>query len=161
MTGRPPLRIGQHSKISRQYIGGGVWIARCRFRDRDGVTRIVERRGPADDYDKHGKLAEDALIESLAERQPPASPDTIGPESLVMALVTRHIERLGEDGRSPATLATYTFAAEKLQKFLGGVRVREAHAARMDPPYGPCELRTARRWRGNPKPFCGVASNSQ
>ena len=45
MAGRPPLRIGQHGKISRQNLGGGVWVARCRYRDSDGVTRIVERRG--------------------------------------------------------------------------------------------------------------------
>ena len=51
--GRPPLRIGQHGKITRKYLGGGVWLARARFRDSDGVTRIVERRGPADEQDAH------------------------------------------------------------------------------------------------------------
>jgi hypothetical protein len=44
VPGRPPLRIGAHGKISRTYLGGGVWLARCRFRDSDGLTRIVERR---------------------------------------------------------------------------------------------------------------------
>ena len=132
MAGRPPLRIGQHGKIRRQHLGGGVWVARCRYRDTDGVTRIVERRGPADDHDKHGKLAEDALLEALAARRPPQDLNAVGPETLVMALVGQHIERLAEDGRSPATLATYTFASNKLQKFLGGVRVREAHTARLD-----------------------------
>ena len=44
MAGRPPLRIGQHVKITRKYLGGGVWFARARFRDADGVTRIVQRR---------------------------------------------------------------------------------------------------------------------
>jgi hypothetical protein len=46
MAGRPPLRIGQHGKISRKYLGGGVWLARCRFRDSDGLTRIVEPARP-------------------------------------------------------------------------------------------------------------------
>lgn len=132
MAGRPPLRIGQHGKIWRQNLGGGVWVARCRYRDRDGVTRIVERRGPADDLDRRGKLAEDALIEALMERRPPPDVDSIDLNTLVMALVNQHLERLDEDGRSPATLGTYKFAARKLQKFLGGVRVREAHTARMD-----------------------------
>lgn len=131
MAGRPPLRIGQHGKISREYLGGGVWVARCKYRDTDGVTRRVERRGPADDYDKHGKLAEDVLVEALAERRAPVD-DEIGPDTLVMTLVSRHLKRLAEDGRSPATLATYTFATEKLKKFLGGVRVREASTARID-----------------------------
>jgi len=49
MAGRPPLRIGSHGKISRKHLGDGVWLARCRYRDCDGVTRIVERRGPVGD----------------------------------------------------------------------------------------------------------------
>jgi hypothetical protein len=73
MAGRPPLRIGQHGKVTRSYLGGGVWMARCRYRDSDGVTRIVERRGPADEHDKHCKLAEDMLIEALVLRRPPAA----------------------------------------------------------------------------------------
>lgn len=132
MAGRPPLRIGQHGKISRVYLGNGVWLARCRYRDSDGVTRVVERRGPADDFDKHGKQAEDAVVEALSSRRPPTEPDAIGPETLVMSLVTQHLQRLEQDGRSLATLATYTFASGKLKKFLAGVRVREATTARMD-----------------------------
>lgn len=132
MAGRPPLRIGQHGKISRTFLGNGVWVARCRYRDADGATRTVERRGPADDFDRHGKLAEDALIEALAKRRPPLGPETTGPETRVMELVTQHLQRLEEDGRSPATLSTYTFAAEKLKKFVGAVRVHEATTARLD-----------------------------
>ena len=45
MAGRPPLRIGQHGKISRKYIGNGVWDAQCRYRDTDGVTRRVAVSG--------------------------------------------------------------------------------------------------------------------
>src|ERR1700737_5509740 len=74
MAGRPSLRIGQHGKIKRIYLGAGVWLARCRYRDTDGVTRIVQRVGPSDEFDKRGKLAEDALIEALAERRPPSRP---------------------------------------------------------------------------------------
>lgn len=134
MAGRPSLRIGEHGKIRREYLGGGVWLAFCRFRDTDGVTRRVQRIGPADAHDKRGKLAEDALIEALGERRPPseAGPGAIGPDTLVMALVDQHLARLAEDGRSVATLATYTFAANKLKKFLGGVRVREANTSRLD-----------------------------
>jgi hypothetical protein len=46
-------------------LGGGAWLARCRFRDADGVTRIVERRSPPGQHDQHGKLAEDMLIAAL------------------------------------------------------------------------------------------------
>jgi hypothetical protein len=37
------------SGCCRTYLGGGVWVARCKFRDTDGVTRRVERRGPLDE----------------------------------------------------------------------------------------------------------------
>lgn len=133
MAGRPPLRIGQHGKIVREHLGGGVWLARCRYRDSDGVTRRVERKGPPDEFDKHGKLATDLLIEALAERRPPSgAPEAIGLDTPLSALIDRHLARLAEDGRSPATLATYRFAADKLTKFVGGVRVREASTARLD-----------------------------
>lgn len=68
MAGRPPLRIGQHGKITRIQVDNDTWIARCRYRDTDGVTRIVERKSPG--KDQYGKLAEDALVTSLAERKP-------------------------------------------------------------------------------------------
>jgi integrase len=132
MAGRPPLRIGSHGKITREYVGSGVWVARCKFRDTDGVTRRVERRGQADEHDKHGKLAEDLLIEALKDRRPPAVGDEITIDTAGSALTDRHIERLAEDGRSPATIDTYEFAAGKLAKFIGGVRVSEATPPRVD-----------------------------
>jgi hypothetical protein len=151
MAGRPPLRIGQHGKISRKFLGGGVWMAHCRFRDSDGVTRRVQRLGSPDEHDQHGKLAEDALIEALAERRPPSGPDAIGLDTLVMALVDQHIVRLAEDGRAVRTLDTYRYDAGKLGKFIGGVRVGEASPARLDAAlrsmrtaHGPTMARRAR-----------------
>ena len=47
-------------------------------------------------------------------------------------LIEQHLGRLAEDGRSPVTLSTNRFAAAKLAKFLGGVRVGEATPARID-----------------------------
>lgn len=132
MAGRPPLRIGQHGKISRKKLGNGAWLARCRYRDADGVTRIVERRGPVDEFDQHGKLAEDALIGALTTRRTPTEAEELSPDTKVIALVNKHLDRLKEDGRSPVTLATYRFAVGKLEKFLGGVRIHEATPARID-----------------------------
>src|SRR6516165_9730162 len=132
MSGRPSLRIGQHGKITRENLGGGVWLARCRYRDTDWVTRKVQRIGPPDEFDKHGKLAEDALLQAIAERRPPSGSDEIALDSLVMSLVCRHIARLAEDGRSVRTLDTYRYVATKLAKFIAGVRVGEATPARID-----------------------------
>ena len=149
--GRPPLRIGQHGRIVREYLGGGVWLARARFRDSDGVTRRVQRVGPADEFDKYGKLAEDALLAGLAERRPPTGSDSIGLDTLVSTLVDQHIQRLAEDGRSIRTLDTYRYDAGKLAKFVGGVRVGEASPARLDAAlrsmrtaHGPTMARRAR-----------------
>ncbi|WP_396928173.1 tyrosine recombinase XerC [Mycolicibacterium sp.] len=126
------MRIGQHGKITRKYLGGGIWLAQCRFRDSDGVTCRVQRLGPSDEHDKYGKLAADPLIEALADRRPPSGADSIGLDSLVMTLVDQHIERLAEDGRSVRTLDTYRYTATKLAKFMAGVKVGEASAARLD-----------------------------
>jgi integrase len=124
------LRIGQHGKISRTYIGDGVWEAKCRYRDSDGVTRRVKRRSPPGDLDRYGKFAEDLLVESLAYRRSPS--DEIGPDTPVMTLVEAHLHRLAEDGRSPATQDTYKLVARKLRAKLGGVRIVEANPARID-----------------------------
>jgi integrase len=47
-------------------------------------------------------------------------------------LVDAHLERLEEDGRKASTLDTYRVVAGKLRAKVGGVRVREATAARLD-----------------------------
>ena len=132
MPGRPPLRIGQHGKITRKYLGAGVWLARTRFRDSDGVTRIVERRGPADDHDQHGKLAEDLLVEALQVRRAPGAAGEVSLDTRIDSLVDLHLVRLEEDGKSPATMTTYRSADRKLKKFIGALRVGEATPARLD-----------------------------
>ena len=93
IAGRSSLRIGQRGSISRKYLGGGVWEAQCRYRDADGVTRRVRRRGPADEHDRHGKLAEDLLVEIAGRRRPPTGAGEIGPDTSVMTLVQAHLDR--------------------------------------------------------------------
>ncbi|GJJ22256.1 site-specific integrase [Mycolicibacterium mageritense] len=129
MAGRPPLRIGQHGKIKRIELEPGVWIARCRYRDTDGVTRIVERKSPG--TDQYGKLAEDALMEALTTRQHTDGGE-ITLDSKIIDLVNRHIDRLEEDGRADRTIDTYRYCAKLLTKIIAGVRVREATPARID-----------------------------
>src|SRR5258705_12579086 len=101
MAGQATLRIGAHGKISRVHLGGGLWLARCRFRDSDGVTRKAQRLGPPDIYDPYGKPAEDALIEALAERHASSASDTVGLETPVTPPVGDHPVRLADHGRSP------------------------------------------------------------
>jgi integrase len=132
MAGRPPLRIGAHGKVTRKYLGGGVWMARCRYRDSDGVTRIIERRGAADEHDKHGKLAEDALIEALAQRRPPGVSGQISLDTKVCVLVEQHLALLAEANKAPATMTTYRSAARKLAKFSEALRVGDATPGRIN-----------------------------
>ncbi len=141
--GRPKLRIGQHGKIARKYLGGGVWLARTRFRDSDGVTRIVERRGPSDEHDAHGKLAEDALVEALSQRRA-AGDSEITLDTRIITLVDQHIDRLEEDGRAIRTIDTYRYCAKLLAKVIAGVRVGEATPARLD-----AAIRSMRRAHGD------------
>ena len=68
MTGRPPLPIGTHGKIITKDVTkagdkGKTWRAHCYFRDADGKTRPVERRG------KTKTAAENALQAALSERR--------------------------------------------------------------------------------------------
>ena len=79
-------------------------MARCRYRDGDGVTRIVERRGPVGD--QYGKLAEDALIEALGARRTPAGGGEVTLDTKLTVLVDRHIDRLEEEGVSPRSIRT-------------------------------------------------------
>jgi hypothetical protein len=130
MAGRPALRIGAHGRISRTQVADGVWLARTRYRDADGVTRLVERRGPADD--QYGRLAEDALVEALKDRRAPGVSGDITLNTRVAVLVGQHLALLEADGKSPSTMTTYRSAERKLLKFSSALRVREATPGRLN-----------------------------
>lgn len=132
MAGRPRLRVGRHGKITRREIAKGVWLAKCRYRDDDGVVRIVERRSPPGTKDQLGRAAEESLLDALEERRRPAAGAEVTGKTHVIALCRVHVSRLADKNRSPATITTYTTAVDKLEKFLAGVRVSEARAGRID-----------------------------
>jgi len=132
MAGRPPLRIGHHGKITRTQIGRGVWLARCRYRDADGVTRIVERRSPIGVEDKHGNQAEGELLKALENRRPPGVSGEISLDTKISALIDQHLATLEADGKSPATMTTYRSAARRLAKFSESLRVGDATPGRVN-----------------------------
>uniref|UniRef100_UPI003F95C403 site-specific integrase n=1 Tax=Mycobacterium sp. TaxID=1785 RepID=UPI003F95C403 len=119
------------------------WVAQCRYRDSDGVTRRVQRLGPADEYDQYGKLAEDALVEALAARHTSGG-DQITLDARIVTLIDHHIDRLEEEGRAVRTIDTYRYAAKLLAKIIAGVRVGEATPARID-----AAIRSMRRAHGD------------
>jgi integrase len=126
------LRIGAHGKITRTYLGDGVWLARCRFRDSDGRTRIVERRSPVGVDDKHGKVAEDALVKALENRRAPGVSGEISLDTRIAVLVEQHLAMLAEAGRSPSTMTTYRSASRKLAKFSEALRIGDATPGRIN-----------------------------
>lgn len=132
MAGRPPLRLGEHGKVSRRELSKGTWVARCRYRDTDGVTRIVERKSPNPGRDQWGAQAENELLDSLTNRQPPTSAGEVTAATKIIDLITAHIDRLEVDGKADATIETYRANAAKLQKFVGALRVGEATPPRID-----------------------------
>ena len=130
MAGRPQLRIGQHGKIKRTLIAPGVWVARCRFRDHDGVTRVVERRGPSGD--QHGKKAEDALLATLKTRRPPGMSGEVSLETRLSELVGQHLAALERNNRSPATMTTYRSTERAMKRHTHPLRVADATPGRLD-----------------------------
>lgn len=132
MAGRPPLRIGQHGKITRAQAAPGVWVARCRYRDRDGVTRRLERMTPAGVEDEYGDKAEAALWGAIAARRPPGS-GRITSATLIGDLLTRYVEQCRSDGDlAPKSVDTYEATLDTVRPRFVGIRVSEAEPGLLD-----------------------------
>lgn len=132
MAGRPPLRIGQHGKITRTQVAKDIWVARCRFRDRDGVTRRMERMTPAGVEDEYGDKAEAALWDAIAARRPPGS-GTITGTSLIGDLLASYIARCRDDGElAPKSVDTYEATITTVKPRFVGIRVSEATPGLLD-----------------------------
>jgi len=126
------LRIGSHGKITRTEVEPGVWVARCRYRDLDGVTRPVERRTPPGVPDEYGARAEAALLDALAARRPPGTGSLTGLTTLG-ELLDRYIERARADGElAPKSVDTYAATIDAVRKRLADIRVNEATPGLLD-----------------------------
>jgi len=137
VTGRPRLRIGQHGRITRVPLGGDVWIARCRYRDLDGVTRRLERMTPVGPdgqpvRDEYGAHAEGALRDALTARRPPGS-GSITAATTLGDLLTRYLTRCREDGElAPKSVDTYEATIGAVRSRMADIRVGEATAGLLD-----------------------------
>lgn len=132
MAGRPPLRIGSHGKVTRIQVAPSAWIARCRYRDLDGVTRPVERRSPLGVSDEYGARAEAVLLDALAGRRPPGTGSLSGSTTLG-ELLDRYIERARADGDlAPKSVDTYAATVTAVRKRLADIRVNEATPGLLD-----------------------------
>ncbi|MFC9876512.1 site-specific integrase [Nocardia salmonicida] len=80
--------------------------------------------------DEYGNLAENALLESLTGRR--YSADEITSDTTISVLCALHLKNLERKNRATRTIDTYRDAVKVLGSRLGGVRVREASAGRID-----------------------------
>ncbi len=127
--GRPPLEVGTHGVVRFLKRESG-WAARAQFRDFDGRTKQVERRG------KTKGEAERNLKRALKQRSGLVG-DGVTSESRikeVAALWLADIELDVEAGRkSPGTGQAYRSVLDRyVLPGLGELRVREVSVARAD-----------------------------
>lgn len=131
---RPPLALGTWGKITRTALADsagaptGVWVARTRYRDYDGVTRQVKATGTS------GAKAETALKIALRDRQRAQGGEGLTGKSTVAELLTLWIATPPSRGmRSPQTLAGYQRCIDKIVlPGMGSVRLHEATTGRIE-----------------------------
>lgn len=120
---RPPLELETWGRIRRMTVDGKP-TARAYYRDSDGVTRTMDRRG------KTPAEAERNLVRALKAHLAPASDDLTG-SSTIAELAARWLEsktRLAE-----GSVRIYRNAIKKhLEPGLGSVRLQEMTVPRLD-----------------------------
>src|SRR5689334_11349811 len=126
---RPPLDIGTYGKIRCSQTESG-WIAVANYRDFDGKTRPVLRRG------KTEPEAERRLKKALAERKGPAG-DSLTPDSRfkeALDLWPAKFQKLVDMGkRSPSSLDTSRSGLGRhVLPGLGELRMRDMTGDRLD-----------------------------
>jgi integrase len=127
---RPPLPLGTYGKI-KTWQEDKTWLARAKFRDFDGVVRLVKRSG------KTKAAAERALRAALVERQTPVRQSKITAQTTiekVAKLWLAEIEQAVNAGsRSPSTLDAYrTIYHRHVKPAMGALHVREVDTPAVD-----------------------------
>lgn len=123
MTPRPPTPVGHYGTLTVAEIGKKRWRARTRYRDMDGVLRLVEARGTTT-----GK-ARNALLKKLDER-PKVAGTEIAPDTRLSVLADVWHASLDV---APGSAETYRNALERhIKPRVGSLRIRELTTARVE-----------------------------
>lgn len=126
---RPPLPLGTPGQIRVTEDRPKVWVARCRFRDHDGVTRQLKAHGPTK------TAASTALHATIRDRQRGSGVARAGeltPSSTFAEAATLYLAKV-ERKREDSTHALYAFHLEStILPALGALRLRECTVARLD-----------------------------
>ncbi|SFO37735.1 Site-specific recombinase XerD [Pseudonocardia ammonioxydans] len=142
---RPPLPLGSYGKITA-WQDGDSWIARTHYRDFDGRTRQVKRRG------KSKAAAIRSLRSAIVDRQAPVKESEVVPDSRftkVAELWLAEVREAVDAGRrSPGTLDIYASIYRRhVEPALGEMRVREMTTPVVDRALGVIKKRSASRAR--------------
>ena len=133
--GRPPLRVGQHGRITRTQLEAGTWEATCYFRGSDGKRRAAQKRTPHGVKDRYGGAAEAALLEHLSGLLASTKADedaTITGATLVSTLLERHLDTLRAAERAPRTIYSYSLRIRYWNAVAGGISVADCNPGRIE-----------------------------
>lgn len=122
---RQALPLGTWGKIRRIETGPGSPKAVARFRDYDGVTRLVEQSG------KTPANAENILKKKLIERAKLPVED-LSPEVRVNRAADLWLSEFAELDRAAGTRVLYGRALVHIRKAVGELRLREATVPAVD-----------------------------
>lgn len=123
--GRAPLPLGGHGNIKVLPLPGSGYVARCRHRDDDGVTRQVERRGTTK------KAARADLLEHLGVTRGRRR-DKLTAATRFETAATAYLDQVAEDAED-STHDTYRYWVERvLMVDLGQLRLRECDVAELN-----------------------------
>lgn len=144
---RPPLPLGTPGTISVTEEEPGSWVARCRFRDHDGVTRRLRKHGSS-------KTAAKAALHEhiqLRQRGRGGSGTALTPASRFRDAAELYLAKV-DRRREDSTHALYAYHLKRtVLPALGALQLRECTVARVDgflealePRYAPATRRTMR-----------------
>lgn len=125
--GRPPTPVGSYGTITITPTADGQFEARCRFRDHDGVTRLVQRIGKT----KTG--AQNNLKAALRERQGKGGAQ-INSESRLADLGKVWLAEIKADEEmATGTKQHYSYVLNSyVEPAVGALRIREATVQHLD-----------------------------
>ena len=121
---RPPLPLGEHGSISVT-ARRGLWVARCRFRGLDGITRHIQKSG------KSKTAARLALQEELRAQRGERT-EMLRPESRFREAADIWMGKIRQR-RADSTADTYEHCLRKqVLPQLGELRLHECDVAQLD-----------------------------
>lgn len=158
---RPPLALGHHGtiKVSRD---DGQWVARCRFRDLDGVTRRLARWGTS-------KASAQAALQDELRKRTGQRTEVLKPNSRFREAADVWMGKIRERRADSTADAYASCLRNQVLPQLGELRLRGPPAldqpARGPRPYRRSECASAGadlidRWRSCVEPVDRVKSRT-